>query len=108
MKAWPLERHKICNLLYFLDDPTLVAPQATAVLYEQGGLNHDMSFALTGVAFYSIENPETKVKTVLEVGLCSGASLLNCDEQVCPVREKGTAGCSTVVLRSRGPIEWSE
>lgn len=35
--------------------------QATAELYEQGGLNHDMSFSLTAVAFYSMERPEVKV-----------------------------------------------
>ncbi|CAM9282647.1 unnamed protein product [Ectocarpus sp. 4 AP-2014] len=35
--------------------------QATAQLYEQGGLNHDMSFFLTGVAFYSVERPDVKV-----------------------------------------------
>eukprot|EP00752_Nemacystus_decipiens_P004023 g3684.t2 len=35
--------------------------QATAQLYEQGGLNHDMSFVLTAVAFYSLERPDTKV-----------------------------------------------
>lgn len=35
--------------------------QATAQLYEQGGLNHDMSFFLTAVAFYSLERPDVKV-----------------------------------------------
>ncbi|CAM9711848.1 unnamed protein product, partial [Ectocarpus fasciculatus] len=35
--------------------------QATAQLYEQGGLNHDMSFFLTGVGFYSLERPDVKV-----------------------------------------------
>lgn len=31
------------------------------MLYEQGGLNHDMTFALTAAAFYSLERPEAKV-----------------------------------------------
>lgn len=35
--------------------------QATALLYEQGGLNHEMSFFLTAVAFYSMERPDVKV-----------------------------------------------
>lgn len=40
--------------------------QATAMLYEQGGLNHDMSFFLTAVAFYSLERPEVKVNLLEE------------------------------------------
>eukprot|EP00903_Cladosiphon_okamuranus_P006594 g6441.t2 len=35
--------------------------QATEQLYEQGGLNHDMSFFLTAVAFYSLERPDVKI-----------------------------------------------
>lgn len=42
--------------------------QATAILYEQGGLNHDMSFALTAVAFYSLERPEIKVNPTFGCG----------------------------------------
>lgn len=36
------------------------------MLYEQGGLNHDMSFALTAVAFNSLERPEVKVNPSFE------------------------------------------
>lgn len=36
--------------------------QATAQLYEQGGLNHDMSFFLTAVGFFSLERPELQVR----------------------------------------------
>ncbi|CAM9243148.1 unnamed protein product [Scytosiphon promiscuus] len=35
--------------------------QATAQLYEQGGLNHDLSFFLTAVGFHSVDRPEVKV-----------------------------------------------
>lgn len=44
--------------------PLILSPnpeQATAQLYEQGGLNHDMSFFLTAVAFFSMERPDMKV-----------------------------------------------
>lgn len=39
----------------------MVLVQATARLYEQGGLNHDLSFVLTAVAFSSLERPDTQV-----------------------------------------------
>ncbi|CAM9223924.1 unnamed protein product, partial [Discosporangium mesarthrocarpum] len=35
--------------------------QATGQLYEKGGLNHDMSFYLTAIAFRSMDRPELKV-----------------------------------------------
>ncbi|CAM9824523.1 unnamed protein product [Choristocarpus tenellus] len=34
--------------------------QATGMLYEKGGLNHEMSFYLTAIAFHSEENPDLK------------------------------------------------
>lgn len=47
---------------FFFLSLKLFCLQATAQLYEQGGLNHDMSFFLTAVAFYSMERPDVKVR----------------------------------------------
>lgn len=63
----PVVENSSCGLCFCAPNPCGVhVPQATAQLYEQGGLNHDMSFFLTAVAFYSLERPDVKVRKPLQ------------------------------------------
>lgn len=61
--AGPFASHFVSFLMtYVHPDVICLLAQATAQLYEQGGLNHDMSFFLTAVGFFSLERPELQAR----------------------------------------------